>query len=69
MAGKKAGTKKKANDDCKNEDSASNWMSIFFTVAIGKFFKMQIHDSTFIKMSADVSSISMKMNIGIFCSF
>ena len=39
MAGKKTGTKKKANDDYKNEDSASNWMSIFFTVAIGNFFK------------------------------
>ena len=38
MAGKKTGTKKKANDDYKNEDSASNWMSIFFTVAIGNFF-------------------------------
>jgi len=35
MAGKKTGTKKKANDDYKKEDSASNWMSIFFTVAIG----------------------------------
>ena len=39
MAGKKTGTKKKANDDYKNEDSASNWMSIFFTVAIGNSFK------------------------------
>jgi hypothetical protein len=38
MAGKKTGTKKKANDDYKKEDSASNWMSIFFTVAIGNFF-------------------------------
>ena len=38
MAGKKTGTKKKANEDYKNEDSASNWMSIFFTVAIGNFF-------------------------------
>jgi hypothetical protein len=39
MAGKKTGTKRKANDDYKNEDSASNWMSIFFTVAIGNCFK------------------------------